>query len=232
MLFIGFVPAFAGCGKPPLGFQVPPDEIRDGFDVVAIAPMRLPPTEDGHLEVRAQLESLLRDRLIAAGLEVVGSDEFEPLWRSLSADVGGIHDPKTGVGDESKFEIVFDAAYRELRATRGVDAIAQLSIGFDPDFAVSDRAVACGGWSRIYWPGGWHGARATMVTVACLDLSLFDEFRRQLYGVRTPIEVVETHGHQTRARRRKGEAFADPEGLERALDRVVSSFVDVVGDGD
>lgn len=221
-----------GCAQPPFGFGVPAEEVRDRFDVVALASIRLPSSFARRNEIASRLEAGLEERLVEAGLGVVPTSEFERLWRALADDVGGIHDPRTGMADDEKFEIVSDAAYRELRASRNVDAVAYLSVDLEYVYGVWEFVFACGGRTEIYWPGGWYGPRATMVTVACLELDVYDASRRHLYGVRSMVQVIETHGHQTRATRPDEEIFADVEGVSRSLDLVVSPFTKIVGRGD
>lgn len=232
IVVFGAALVLVGCAPPPPGFRIHPPELRDRIGVIAIAVPRLPLGADEDGALRSQLDAQLGERLRAAGFGVVSSDEWERLWRSLASDVGGIYDPKTGAGDDAKFEIVYDAAFRELRASRGVDAVAFLSIELIHLFGVSERAAACGGRVEIFWPGGWHGQRATIATVACLELGIYDDLHGSVYGLRTLVEATETHGHQTRARRRRDERFADGEGLSQAIDRVVSPFVEKVRPSD
>lgn len=215
-----------GCGATRSGFRVPGPEVRDLVGVVAIARPVVPYDVDAIGDLRTHLERSLIRSFESAGLRVVGSAEWEAAWRRSAADVGGVYDANTGEVDESKYEIVRQAVRRDLFTEHGVDAIAHLSIESEEHYGTSREVAACGRWVPVFWPGGWRGGKTTLVRVACLKIVIVDRAGRALYGLRTPLEVTETFGHQTRAVRGPAGLFRDRDELADALGRIVDPFVE------
>lgn len=216
--------AAVGCHRPPSGFFVPDREVRAEVSTVAIATVAVPDVTATPEKVRTLIETESAQRLEAAGLTVVDASVWEALWRQSADQVGGLIDPVTRGVDEQKFERVREAVEGELRSRHGVDAVAYFSIEIVDTYGVLDETDACGALTPIYWSGRWSGSRATLVRTACLRLSVVDLSGRQLYGLRYPIEGIETFGRQTRAVRPKEQTLDDPALILEALDRVSTPF--------
>lgn len=222
-LGLGVLAAMA-CHRPPSGFIVPDHEVRAEVSTVAIAKVAVPDITAAPEEVRTLIESESARRLEAAGLAVVDASVWEALWRQSADQVGGLIDPVTRGVDEERFEQVRDAVQGELRSQHGVDAIVHFSVEIVDGYGVLEEASTCGGQTPVYWDGRWSGARATLVRTACLKVQAVDPSNRPLFGLRYPIEGIETFGRQTRATRPKEQTLRDLALILEALDRVLTPF--------
>ncbi len=214
----------AGCRSSNPGFSVPEDELRTAVSTVAIARIAVPDVTASPEELRTLIETESTRRLEAAGLKVVDTAVWDALWRQSADDVGGALDPATRAVDEKRFERVRDGVYRALVSQHAVDAVAYFSVEIVDTYGVLEEASACGGLTPVYWSGKWSGARATLVRTAGLKLMVVDPSNRQLFGLRYPIEGIETFGRQTRATRPKKQTLRDPALILEALDRVLKPF--------
>jgi hypothetical protein len=64
------------------------------------------------------------------------------------------------------------------------------------------------------------------VHAACLTVKLYDMEERQLYGIRSGLETIETFARQTRAARPRAERLQDPERLGQAVEATVGPLAD------
>jgi hypothetical protein len=224
--------AAAGCRSTHSGFIVPEAEARDTVSTVAIARIFVPDVTEAPAELRTLVETQATQRLEAAGLKVVDTSVWDATWRQSADDLGGVIDRATRAVDEKKFEQVRDAVFRELRSRHGVDAVAYFAVEVVDTYGVLEEASACGGLTPVYWSGRWSGSRATLVRTACLKLLVVDPSNRPLYGLRYPIEGIETIGRQTRATRPKGETLRDPALILEALARILKPLEENERGGD
>lgn len=216
--------AAMGCHRPPSGFIVPDHEVRAEVSTVAIAKVTVPDITAAPEEFRSLIETESARRLEAAGLTVVDSSIWGALWRREAGEVGGLLDSATRSVDEKRFEQVRDAVQGELRSQHGVDAVVHFSVEVVDSYGVLEESSACGGLTPVYWSGRWSGARATLVRTACLKVRVVDPSNRPLFGLRHPIEGIETFGRQTRATRPREQTLRDPARILEALDQVLTPF--------
>jgi hypothetical protein len=223
-LGLGVLASVMGCHRPVSGFIVPDHEVRAEVSTVAIAKITVPDVTAAPEEFRTLIETESARRLEAAGLTVVDTSVWNGLWRQSADQVGGLIDPVTRAVDEKRFEQVRDEVQGELGSQHGVDAVVQFSVEIVDSYGVLEEASACGGLTPVYWPGRWSGARATLVRTACLKVRVVDPSNRPLFGLRYPIEGIETFGRQTRATRPKEQTLRDPALIIEALDQVLTPF--------
>jgi hypothetical protein len=153
----------------------------------------------------------------------VAADVMESLWQAAAEDVGEIYDPITGKVDRERFDAVERAVYRDLESKHEVDAILYTYV-VTVDLHLTRRKVGfCGTTDVIYWPETALGSpgSTTKVRVACFSALLFDMEERELYGIRSGLETLETFARQTRAIRPREDRLQDPERIRKAVEAVV-----------
>lgn len=185
-------------------------------------------------DARATFEPVATDRLESAGFRVIPSEAWEELWIQSAQDVGGIYDRSSGEIDEERGELVREAVYRALESEYEVQAVLYLSVRAEELYDTVGNPAFCGGRRRAYFPFASSPEpgdylNVTLARALCLSASLYDMETRYLYGIRNPLEVIETYANQTRAVRPKEERLRDPERIEGALEAVVGPLADGAG---
>jgi len=220
----------SGCATPYDPFRIPAAELRARVHTIALSPLRVSPDAADLAFARAEIEPRVTSILTQAGFQVVSSDAMEDLWRAAASDVGGIYDPVTGKSDSERFDAVRSAVYRDLHAERDVDAILYLSLSYVELYLATPRVTFCATTDRVYWPDGplerWE--HAALVRATCLWVSLVDMEARELYGIRSGIEVVETFARQTLARLPQDQRLRDPARLDEAVQHVLMPLAEAM----
>ena len=207
------------CAKPYDPFRIPRDQLRGRIHTIALAPLRVDSEIADAAPARQQIEPLVAARLAAGGFAVVEAEEMDRLWHA-AANVGTVLDPLTGKLDQTRFDLVQEAVYRELAARRRVDAVLYLNVR-PVDLYLAGKSVDfCGVKDATYWRDGSFGLldQATLVRAACLVATLFDMEGRALYSIQSGIETFETYAQQTRAARPRASRLTDEARLRRAVD--------------
>jgi len=213
----------SACATPYDPFRIPAPELRGRVRTIALTPLRVSPDVADPVLARQKLEPLVAAKLAAGGFEVVAADEVDRLWRSAAADVGDLFDPVSGEVDEERYEAVEASVYHELRAGRGVDAVLRMRIETVELYLSHATATFCGTTDQVYWPGETLGLFevATLVLASCFSTVLFDMEERELYGIRSGLETIETYARQTRAERPLEQRLNDPARLQQAVDNTL-----------
>jgi len=218
----------SACATPYDPFRIPASELRGRVRTIALAPLRASADVADREQARAQIEPIVSARLSAGGFQVVASAEMEKLWRSAAGDVGDLFDPVTGKIDQERYDAVEASVYHELRAQHGADAVLWMRIDTVELYLATRNATFCGTTDAIYWPGGKleNFERATLVVASCLYTHLYDMEERELYSIRSGLEIVETFARQTRAERPQGERLKNPGRLREAVEATVGPLAD------
>lgn len=200
-------------------FQVPKEQVVARVHVVALAPLR-DATDDGIPPAAvARWETALGEELGAVGVKVVPSAEYERVWRTLAAQVGGIWDPISGVVDGEKFKAVRQHTFSELQRLHGIDAVIDWSV---VEAHSSRLSSEWNSWGKERWSVGDEpleidGAplvlriqreRPTRVLVAELWLFLSDRNDVTLYQGALEMAWIEVRYDNRRERRSAERVFA------------------------
>ena len=122
LTFLFLVAAITGCVTPVYDpFVISRSEIYERVDTLAMMPLQCPDF-DRKEEVSARYETLITERLEAAGFNVIPSEESSSIMNSKIEDLGGMFDPTTGEVDEEKRQAVSDHLLQELNAKFDFDA--------------------------------------------------------------------------------------------------------------
>lgn len=136
-------------------------EILNTVDVVSMTPVILPDF-DRKDEVAARYETLITERLEAAGFKVIPSSEYSYIRDPMIKQLGGMFDPITGQADEEKLEAVRLHTTNELVAKFEIDAyvrprIMVVKASWNSNAAtwdgVTDHTTGKGGfWADLFGP--------------------------------------------------------------------------------
>ena len=219
-------------------FRISESELRSRVQTIALAPLQVSPFLADPAFARSQIEPVAATRLTAGGFAVVPSAEIERLWKSFAADVGDLFDPETGRVEAERWEAVEAAVYRDLQSEHGVDAVLYLGIASVDLHLPTANAVYCGTEDSLYWPN-WNlefvdstqaKRTTTLARALCLTATLYDMEERQIYAIRSGLEMIETYAMQTRARRPIEERLRDPERLQQAIEATLGPLADATTD--
>lgn len=218
----------SACATPYDPFLIPAAELRSRVRTIALAPLRVSASVAEREFAREQIEPMVSARLSAGGFQVIASAEMEKLWRSAAGDVGDLFDPVTGRIDQERYDAVEASVYHELRAQHDADAVLWLRIDTVELYLATRNATFCGTTDAVYWPGGQLGTleQATLVIASCLYTNLYDMEERELYGIRSGLETIETFARQTRAERPLGERLKDRGRLREAVEATLGPLAD------
>lgn len=219
----------AGCATKPYDpFRIPAAELRGRVRTIALAPLQVSADLADRSFARDQIEPLVVKRLEQGGFAVVPSAEMERLWRAAAADVGGVFDPVSGEVDRERYDAVEASVLHDLRSQQRVDGVLWLRIYTVDLYLAGATTTFCGTTGDVYWPGGRLGAleQATLVRASCLSAVLFDMEERELYGIRSGLETVETFASQTRAVRPPEERLRNPVRIRAAVEATVGPLAD------
>ena len=220
------VPALAllaACAKPYNPFRVPLDQVRERIRTIALAPVRFEIDVADARRTGDAIAALAKDRLVAAGFQVVDATVMDAAWRQAAADVGPVFDPITGVADKTRYGLVEDAVYRELATAHHADAVLQLRVVV-VDVPLAGKSMKfCGVEDVTYWPWSAGGPieQATLARATCLAAFLYDMEKRQLYAIQQGIEPYETYARQSHAARPRASRLQDGTRLAAAVDGAV-----------
>jgi hypothetical protein len=133
---IFLVAAITGCVTPPYDpFVISRSEIYERVDTLAMMPLQCPDF-DRKEEVSARYETLITERLEAAGFKVVPSEESSSIRNAMIEQLGGMFDPITGQVSEEKRQAVSDHLVQELNAKFEFDAyVAPKIVPFKANWA-------------------------------------------------------------------------------------------------
>lgn len=209
-------------------FRIPAAELRERVRIIALAPLQANSEIADRARAREQIEPLVIARLEAGGFEVVPSAEMERYWRAAAADVGDVFDPVTGKVDPERYDAVESAVFHELRSEHAADAVLWLRIYTVDLYGAGSRTTFCGTTDDVYWPAGQLSRlqTATLVFATCLSTTLYDMEERELYGIRSGLETVETFAWQTRAERPLEGRLRDPARLQQAVEQTLGPLAD------
>jgi hypothetical protein len=211
-----------GCSKVESAydlFLVPSDEIGARMQTVALAPVVLQ-TDVVVLEsILERIDSLVAERLSAAGFDVVPSFVYEEIWMRLNEEAGGFFDPYTGERDDELFE----AAVNQLKL--------ELQEGFDPDALVYPEI-----WSVeapvMYGTANWDGVRQpayglrSVATALSLIVIVEDMEGTELYVNGGGLEVAEMWSAALGVMPRPvGDMFREEQTLVAAVDIALNPLV-------
>lgn len=212
-------------------YRVPKDQVLASVHTVAVMPLRLDPDARVAGEIAARIEGMVVDTLRRNGFTVVPPADFEKVWRTNSALLGGIYDPALGDPDPQKFKACLEHTARELGVRSRVDAIASASVLMDSQAGLF---YARGVDAEAYWYG-WpimlHGRHLTSqfpeqlqrVEGSWFNFVLYDPAGATLYGIRYPIEwrrIYWRRGYDDR----DGPPFSDTERTQKAVDSALESL--------
>ncbi|HKE42976.1 MAG TPA: hypothetical protein VKB41_00415 [Steroidobacteraceae bacterium] len=200
------------------------EEVAARFPRVALAPLALGEMAQ-HEAVTLRYREALMQKLRQLGFEVVGGDEYGPLWEAERTAAGGYFDPVTGRPDEAKLKAsrqrVFGLMLQHLDAT----AVIVPSV-------ISRCARFDGGVAE------WDGVRESLTPGESKLRAVFDsnlEYGGHLDGISLQVNIIDplgevvlegTGGIQLVERLSAGkptplaqsELFADPTQDARAAD--------------
>jgi hypothetical protein len=228
LLLLAAALAAAACATPYDPYRVPSAELRARVRTIALAPMLVNPNAAERATARERIEPLVRARLARGGFEVVPAEVWEGLWRTAAADVGDVFDPVSGKVDDERWKAVEAAVYHELAGAHGVDAVLRLRLDTVDVHLARKNVAYCGVQDAVYWPGSTFSVleTATYVLGSCLYAVLLDLDERELYGIRSGVELVETYARQTRAVRPQAERLADASRLREAVEATIGPLAD------
>lgn len=217
-------------------FRISESELRTRVQTIALAPLRVSPWLAEPAFARAQIEPLAVARLVEGGFAVVPSAEMERLWGSIAVEVGNLFDPESGEVDQERWEAVEAAVYRDLQSEHGVDAVLYLWISSVDLHIPPPNPAYCGIRDSLYWPNQNLGfaeytkakSSPTLARALCLNANLHDMETREIYGIRSGLELTETFASQTKAKRPMEERLRDPDRLQQAIEAVVGPLADAV----
>ncbi|HEX9283833.1 MAG TPA: hypothetical protein VF882_08590 [Gemmatimonadales bacterium] len=96
--------------------------LGQGVKTIATSSVALPQDYRDLTAVRARFDSLIAERLRAAGFSVVPPQIAESIWLRVRDSVGGYYDTYTGKRVEAKYEVVRTATLTELKTRYQADA--------------------------------------------------------------------------------------------------------------
>jgi hypothetical protein len=140
------IPAARAAESPTFHFTKPRVELREQIRTIGIMPMEIADVvpEAQAAAARERYESLVIERLAAAGFKIVSPGEMRAVRDSLRATLGGLYDPMTGDPIPDKIKAYEEFADNEYDAKHKVDGYLRLAIGVR-------RARVSGGQAR--WDG-------------------------------------------------------------------------------
>lgn len=214
--------------KPYDPFRIPAAELRGRVHAIALAPLQVSASLADRSFARDRIEPLVVARLEKGGFAVVPSAEMERLWRAAAADVGGVFDPVSGEVDQERYDAVEASVFHDLRSQHRVDGVLWLRIYTVDIYLTGSSTTFCGTTDDVYWPAGQRAAveETTLVRATCLSAVLYDMEERELYGIRSGLETVETFARQTRAVRPLEQRLRDPVRIREAVEATVGPLAD------
>ncbi len=221
----------SACVRPPPPydpFKTPAGTVRERVQTIALAPLIVGARIADRETARAEIEPAVTGRLQAGGFIVLPSDEMEKYWRRAAADVGPVYDPITGVVDQTRFDTVQAAVFRELGKDHQVDAVLYVYISAVTVDLPAVTMSYCGTTASIYWPADAPPLTepTTVAVVLCFNTVLYDLEGRELYSIRQGLEPIETYAAQTRAVRPLAERLREHVLITKAVEETVGPLAD------
>jgi hypothetical protein len=200
------------------------DELFRSYSRIVIAPVELAPIEQA-TSVQQRYAQLLREKLMAAGMTVVGGDEYGPLWEAARISAGGFFDSYTGRKDDGRFNEARNQVFAKLHEQHGATAYVLPAI-------ITRRATFQTG--SAHWDGvkelattskSWAGtmmnpsARAVgEMNVQSIRVQIVDGTGRLLFEESGGIHVTERVANGRLIPVPEPELFSDPSRDVRAVD--------------
>jgi len=213
----------AGCAaKVPYDpFRVSREQFYPKLKVVAMAPMSAPRDLEDPDPATKKLVTLIESQLRAAGLVVIGPDETEVVWDSISSQMGGFFNPMTGEPDEVKAKTLRTQVYRELRAERSIDAmlfpaIVVVSAKLQSDHASWDGTSQGAGKGK-FWKALLGVSHSGTIPALSLLVILSDTADTDLYVNAGGIELLAKVSANGIVPVPREELFLDEERLDKAV---------------
>jgi hypothetical protein len=91
--------------------------------------VRIPSRIQAHDPAQRFLDSLIQDRLLGAGYQVVPPDSVEPLWQQALDSAGPAFDPVTGQEDTTKGDVARQAMMDQARTRFAADYLVAPFVG-------------------------------------------------------------------------------------------------------
>jgi hypothetical protein len=120
-------PPPGSAAKEESPFLVPRDQILGSIHTIVLGPLLTngftPP-----VEVAARYRSLVHERLVKLGWDVVDSDQLNSAFGAAIKQVGGLYDPMTGKVDPDRLRTLTQAAIKALSLAAPPDGIAIVAL--------------------------------------------------------------------------------------------------------
>jgi hypothetical protein len=228
------IAVLCGCAATPYDpFVVSRSEIYEKVGTVAMLPVQCPEF-DRKAEACARYETLITERLEAAGFEVISSKESADITNAIVEQLGGIFDPVTGKVSESKQQAVSDHLVKEMNAKFEFDAFVAPSFDvvaapWTGNYANWDGATDVTTGKTGFWAGFGNSNMSGTIPAMSLIVVLKDKTDTgNFYVGRGGVQLIARYGESFASGFReisKSEWFVDPARDVAAVDAALSKLV-------
>jgi len=155
----------SGCAKHYISHPFKPDtsSARE-INIIALAPVEVPSDLLKSAQVPLELGSMISEKLVQAGFQVVGPEVFKEKMTAVIREKGGAYDPITGKRDEAKFRELKKACLSNIQATTGAKAALWAKV-----VPVPAPFSGC----RARWDGTTEYVSTTFLGIFCPTSSMF-----------------------------------------------------------
>jgi len=161
-------------------FRINKRDFEKTYKVIALAP----PEAEAYLqfrdEVKAMLEQEVTARLKKRGYTVMPSSVLSAIRDEMTAQVGGLTDPKSGQTDAAKQAAVRDHSFRELWFRHKIDAVAIVRVRIFSVPMESDKVAWDGVSQTVEHTGGREEYKAN-ISVSSVAVAIYDSKDAPLY---------------------------------------------------
>ncbi len=217
----------AGCSTKPKvvktdPYLVPKKEFKNTVKIIALAPVTITEGLPDAEAIQIEFEEMIEERLRSYGYTVLRPEEYTTVWERVCSQLGGIHDPDTGLRNQVKLTQAMFATLDTLKAGFELNAV------LIPDIVVVEAEFAAGnavwdGASQRIDSGGpmssvFSGSQRGIIGALSLIVSIRDEDGTELYSSAGGIEALSRISGKDFENVPRQELFTNPKRNKKAVE--------------